>query len=180
MKIAKNAAVAITYRMTDAQGEFLEETEEPIEYLHGGYGGIFDRIEEALEGQEAGYKTTLHLEPVDAFGEYDAELVRVEARAKFPEPLEVGMRFEGIPEDESEDSEILTVTDLTKDTVVLDSNHPLAGMALRFAVEVIHVRAATEEEIEHEHVHGEDGHHHDHDHDHGHDEEEGGEHKHYH
>lgn len=169
MKITKDTVAAIHYRLTDAQGELLEETDEPLEYLHGGYGGIFDRIEEALEGKDAGYKTTLYLEPVDAFGEYDAEQVRVEPRSKFPEPLEVGMRFEGIPEDESEESEILTVTDLTHDTVVLDSNHPLAGIALHFAVEVVSVRAATDEEIEHEHAHGEDGHHHDHD-----DDDEGG------
>jgi FKBP-type peptidyl-prolyl cis-trans isomerase SlyD len=166
MKIARDAVVAISYRLTDSQGEFLEETEEPLEYLHGGYGGIFPRIEDALEGKEQGFKTALHLEPEDAFGEYDAEQVRVEPRSKFPEPLEIGMRFEGVPEDESEDAEILTVTDLTKDTVVLDANHPLAGMALNFEVEVIDVRPGTAEEIEHEHVHGDHGHLHDEDHSH--------------
>ena len=102
-------------------------------YLHGGYDGIFPHIEEALEGKEAGYKTNLSLEPDDAFGEYDADQVRVEPRSKFPEPLEIGMRFEGVPEDPDEDVEILTVTDLTDDTVVLDANHPLAGVGLRFA-----------------------------------------------
>ena len=164
MKIGKDSVVTLTYRLTDAQGEFIEETEEPTEYLHGGYDGIFPRVEEALEGREKGYTTTLHLEPQDAFGNYDADQVRVEARSKFPEPLEVGMRFEGVPEDEDEDSEILTITDLTADTVVLDANHPLAGVALRFALEVLDVRAATAEELEHGHVHGAH-HHHDHDHD---------------
>jgi len=104
----------------------------------------------------------LHLEPSDAFGEYDAEQVRVEPRSKFPEPIEVGMRFEGVPEDPDEDVEILTVTDLTEDTVVLDANHPLAGVALHFAVEVLDVREATHDEIVHEHAHGE-GHEHNHD-----------------
>ncbi len=162
MKIAKNSVVTLKYRITDAQNEFIEETEEPVEYLHGGYDGIFPRVEEALEGQEPGFKTTMQLEPVDAFGEYDAEQVRVEQRAKFPEPLEVGMRFEGVPEDEDEDPEILTITDLTPETVVLDANHPLAGIALRFSLEVLDVRAASEEELEHGHVHGAHGHH-DHD-----------------
>src|SRR6185312_11342548 len=128
MKIAKNTVVTLTYRLTDAQGEFIEETEEPMVYLHGGYDGIFPRIEEALDGEEPGFKSSLHLEPSDAFGEYDAEQVRVEPRSKFPEPIEVGMRFEGVPEDPDEDVEILTVTDLTEDTVVLDANHPLAGV----------------------------------------------------
>ena len=162
MKIGKDSVVTLKYRLTDAQGEFIEETEEPSEYLHGGHDGIFPRVEEALEGREKGYATTLHLEPQDAFGDYDADQVRVEARSKFPEPLEVGMRFEGVPEDDDEDSEILTITDLTADTVVLDANHPLAGVALRFALEVLDVRPATAEELEHGHVHGAHDHH-DHD-----------------
>jgi len=95
MKISKNSVVTLKYKLTDAQGEYIEETDEPVEYLHGGYDGIFPRVEHALEGQEPGYKTELPLEPQDAFGEYDAEQVRVEARSKFPEPIEVGMRFEG-------------------------------------------------------------------------------------
>jgi FKBP-type peptidyl-prolyl cis-trans isomerase SlyD len=168
MKIVKNSVVTLKYRLTDAQGEFIEETEEPVEYLHGGYDGIFPRVEEALEGQESGYKTEMQLEPQDAFGEYDADQVRVEARSKFPEPLEVGMRFEGVPEDEEEDAEILTITDLTPDTVVLDANHPLAGIALRFSCEVLDVRAATDDEVMHGHAHGEHAHEDDdHDHDHG-------------
>lgn len=165
MKIGKNTVVTLKYRLTDAQNEFIEETEEPVEYLHGGYDGIFPKVEEALEGREPGYTTTMQLEPVDAFGEYDADQVRVEQRSKFPEPLEVGMRFEGVPEDDEEDAEILTITDLTPDTVVLDANHPLAGIALRFAVEVLDVRAASDEEILHGHAHGAHGHDHDHDHD---------------
>jgi FKBP-type peptidyl-prolyl cis-trans isomerase SlyD len=171
MKITKNTVVTLTYRLTDAQGEFIEQTEEPMVYLHGGYDGIFPRIEEALEGHEAGFKTDLALEPDDAFGDYDADQVRVEPRSKFPEPLEIGMRFEGVPEDPDEDVEILTVTDLTADTVVLDANHPLAGVGLRFAVEVLDVRAASEDEIEHEHAHGAHGHDHDHEHDHEHDDD---------
>jgi FKBP-type peptidyl-prolyl cis-trans isomerase SlyD len=159
MKIGKNSVVTLKYRITDAQNEFIEETDEPVEYLHGGYDGIFPRVEEALEGQEPGFTTTMQLEPQDAFGEYDADQVRVEQRSKFPEPLEVGMRFEGVPEDEDEDPEILTITDLTAETVVLDANHPLAGIALRFSLEVMDVRAASDEELAHGHVHDAHSHH---------------------
>lgn len=159
MKIVKNSVVTLKYRLTDAQGEFIEETEEPVEYLHGGYDGIFPKVEEALEGEETGFKTAMQLEPQDAFGEYDADQVRVESRAKFPEPLEVGMRFEGVPEDEEEEPEILTITDLTTDTVVLDANHPLAGIALRFSCEILDVRPATDEETAHGHAHGAHSHH---------------------
>ena len=172
MKIDKNSVVTLKYKLTDAQGEFIEETEEPVEYLHGGYDGIFPKVEEALQGKEPGFTTAMQLEPQDAFGEYDADQVRVEARAKFPEPLEVGMRFEGVPEDEDEEPEILTITDLTTDTVVLDANHPLAGIALRFSCEVLEVRPASDDEVAHGHAHGahdhdhDDGHEHDHEHDH--------------
>ena len=159
MKIAKNTVVSVAYKLSDAQGNLIEESDEPMVYLHGGYDGTFPKIEEALDGQEAGYQTQLQLEPQDAFGEYDPDLVKVEARGRFPEPLEVGMQFEGTPEDGEDelDSLIYTVTDVAEDKVVLDGNHPLAGMALRFALTVKEVREATEDEIQHEHAHGADG-----------------------
>jgi FKBP-type peptidyl-prolyl cis-trans isomerase SlyD len=159
MKIAKNTVVAVAYTLSDTQGNMIEESDEPMVYLHGGYHGTFPKIEEVLDGQETGYETQIQLEPEDAFGEYDPELVKIEARESLPDPLEVGMQFEGTPEegDDELDSVIYTVTDLAEDKVVLDGNHPLAGMALRFALKVTEVREATQEEIEHGHVHGEDG-----------------------
>ncbi|MBI3284529.1 MAG: peptidylprolyl isomerase [Burkholderiales bacterium] len=161
MKIVKNSVVTARYKLTDAQDNLIEEGQEPMVYLHGGYDNIFPKIEEALEGKEAGYSTTVQLNPEDAFGDYDAELVKVEPRDRFPSPLEVGMQFEGMPE-ESEEAEanIFTVTDIADDKVVLDGNHPLAGVALRFSLTVEDVRAASDEEIAHGHVHGAHGHHH--------------------
>ncbi|MEO6354077.1 MAG: peptidylprolyl isomerase [Burkholderiaceae bacterium] len=162
MKIAKNTVVTVHYKLSDAQGNLIEDGREPMVYLHGGYENTLPKIEEALEGQEVGFDTTLQVEPEDAFGEYDAELVKIEPRKHLPTPLEVGMQFEGTPEEGDGDDAglIFTVTDITDDKVVLDGNHPLAGMALRFWLNVKEVRAATEEEITHEHVHGEHGHHH--------------------
>jgi len=159
MKIVKNTVVSLAYKLSDAQGNLIEESDEPMVYLHGGYDGTFPKIEEALDGQESGFATQVQLEPVDAFGEYDSELVKIEARGRFPEPLEVGMQFEGTPEegDDDLDALIYTVTDVAEDKVVLDGNHPLAGMALRFELTVTDVRLATPEEIEHEHAHGADG-----------------------
>ena len=104
----------------------------------------------------------VHVEPDDAFGQYDADLVKVEPRNRLPTPLEVGMQFEGSPDGgEDEESLIFTVTDIADDKVVLDGNHPLAGMALRFALNVAQVRSATEEEMEKKNVDGGQGHHHD-------------------
>ncbi|MFZ6753068.1 FKBP-type peptidyl-prolyl cis-trans isomerase [Undibacterium sp. Dicai25W] len=172
MKIVKNSVVTARYKLTDAQDNLIEEGQEPMVYLHGGYDNIFPKIEEALEGKEVGFETTLQLNPEDAFGDYDAALVKVEPRSRFPSPLEVGMQFEGMPEDaddsdesSEEEAHIFTVTDIADDKVVLDGNHPLAGIALRFSLTVDDVRAATDEEIAHGHVHGAHGHHHDDDED---------------
>jgi len=161
MKIVKNSVVTVRYTLTDAEDNLIEEGQEPMVYLHGGYDNIFPKIEEALDGKEAGFETRVQLEPEDAFGDYDEQLLKIEARDRFPEGLEVGMQFEGTPEDEAEgEAHIFTVTDIEEGKVVLDGNHPLAGMALRFALKVEAVRAASDEEIAHGHVHGEHGHDH--------------------
>jgi FKBP-type peptidyl-prolyl cis-trans isomerase SlyD len=97
------------------------------------------------------------LEPEDAFGEYDAELLRVEPRSQFPQTLEVGMQFEGVPGDKAEETRIYTITDIAGESVVVDANHPLAGERLWFKCAVKDVRRATEEELRHGHVHGDHG-----------------------
>ena len=161
MKIAKDTVVTVHYKLADAQGNLIEESRDPMVYLHGGYENTLPKIEEALDGKESGYETTIQVEPDDAFGEYDPALVKVEPRDRLPTPLEVGMQFEGLPDgSDDEGAVIFTVTDIADDKVVLDGNHPLAGMALRFSLNVAEVRAATDEEITHEHVHGAHGHHH--------------------
>jgi FKBP-type peptidyl-prolyl cis-trans isomerase SlyD len=163
MKITKNTVVTVKYKLSDAQGKVIEEGVEPMVYLHGGYENTLPKIEAALEGQKVGYKTDIQLEPEDAFGDYDANLVKVEPRNRLPSPLEVGMQFEGIPDDEDDDIDelIFTVTEIADDQVVLDANHPLAGIALRFNLQVMEVRAATEDEIKHQHVHDSYGFHED-------------------
>lgn len=152
MKIAKNAVVTVRYKLTDAQNNLIDGDDEPIVYLHGGYENVFVDIEQALEGQEKGYSVQIQIEPEDAFGEYEADLIRLEPKEEFPEELEVGMQFEGESEGEHEGDEplIFVVTDIADGMVVLDGNHPLAGIALRFELEVLDVRAATKEEVEQE------------------------------
>jgi FKBP-type peptidyl-prolyl cis-trans isomerase SlyD len=163
MKIEKNTVVSLRYKLTDAQNNIIEEPESPMVYLHGGYEGTFPKIENLLDGQDIGYEASVQLETSEAFGEYDPELLKIEPRTRFPEPLEVGMQFEGVPDADEESVEvddadeeplIYTVTDVADNQVVLDGNHPLAGMALRFWVQVEDVRAATEEEIENRHPKG--------------------------
>lgn len=111
-----------------------------LTYLHRGYGGLLEALERALEGRAPGEAVRVQLEPEQAFGEYDARLVRLEPAERYGEGLQVGMQVE-------EDSRFYTVTDVAGGKAVLDGNHPLAGMALRFSVEIVAVRGASPEEI---------------------------------
>ncbi len=159
MQVAKNTVVSLNYELSDTDGKLIEKTEAPIEYLHGGYDGIFPLVEQALAGKSAGETCRVRLEPDDAFGEYNAGLVHLEARSKFPDTIAVGMQFEGRGV-ESGTTLVYTVTNIAEDKVVVDGNHPLAGKALDFICTVAAVRAATQEELTHGHVHGPHGHHH--------------------
>jgi FKBP-type peptidyl-prolyl cis-trans isomerase SlyD len=160
VNIVADSVVTLTYKLYSAAGELIEESAEPIVYLHGGHHGVFPKIESALADKKTGDHCSVALEPDDAFGEYDAELVRVETADRFPEDVKVGMQFQGTQDEDSDESRVFTVTDIADGKVVVDGNHPLAGQRLRFDCTVLGVRAATAEELEHGHVHGPHGHHH--------------------
>jgi FKBP-type peptidyl-prolyl cis-trans isomerase SlyD len=146
MKISDGVLVSLAVKMYDAQGELLEQTEEPLQYLHG-HEDIFPRIEEALAGKEVGAHVTLQLEPEDAFGDYDADLVMLAPVDDLGEGVTVGLRVEASGP-QGEDRCLFTVTDIAEGMAVLDGNHPLAGMALRFDIRVLDVRLATVQELE--------------------------------
>jgi len=162
MKISKDSVVSLSYELIDLSGgAVLEKSNDPISYVHGGYDGIFPTVEEALHGKSVGDKVSVKMEPDDAFGEYDHDLVRVESRDLFPKDIEVGMQLEGGAEDDDdEDYMLYTIVEITDKEVTVDGNHPLAGKTLNFNATVTGVRAATKEELEHGHVHGAGGHQH--------------------
>jgi FKBP-type peptidyl-prolyl cis-trans isomerase SlyD len=157
MQIAAPSVVTLTWILQDAQGQPLDELNEPIEFFFGG-DDLLAKVEEALDGQEAGFEATLHLEPEHAFGDYDADKVCFEDRALFPADLSEGMQLEGLPPGASTPNmpadALYTVTEIYPSHVVLDGNHPLAGMALRLQLRVHDVREATDEEIERRSVGG--------------------------
>ncbi len=158
MKIEKNTAVTLRYKISDRLGKILEQSDEPMVYLHGGYGNTFAKIEAALEGQESGYRTTLELPPQDAYGLRDDGLLQTIPKTEFLPGVKVGGQLRG--QDENGQAQVFTVLKVKGDTVFLDGNHPFAGMTLRFSVEVTEVRLASEEEVAHGHVHGAHGHQH--------------------
>ena len=151
MLIEVPCVVSLTWKLRDAHGQEIDELAEPVEFLVGG-DDLLPKVAEALTGHEAGWSASLHLEPEHAFGDYDADLVFFEPRTLFPDEVEVGMQFDGMPpgattEGMPEDA-IYTVTEVYPEHVVLDGNHPLAGMALNIDLVVRDVRPATDEEIE--------------------------------
>lgn len=158
MNITQDTVVTLRYKVTDTQGKLLDESKEPMVYLHGGYDNTFPKIEAALEGRQAGYQTTLQLAPEDAFGVRDEGLAKSIPRSEFPPGVKVGGQLRGYTDDGRE--QVFHVLKIKGPVVLLDGNHPLAGKTLRFSLAVTGVRAATEEEIAHRHVHGEHGHHH--------------------
>jgi FKBP-type peptidyl-prolyl cis-trans isomerase SlyD len=151
MLISAPCVVSLTWQLSDGQNRPIDELAEPVEFFYGGHD-LLAKVEEALAGHAAGDEMQLHLEPEQAFGQYHAELVCFEDRKLFPDELETGMTFEGLPAghatpDMPADA-IYVVTEIYPSHVVLDGNHPLAGMSLWISVRVRDVREATEAETE--------------------------------
>jgi len=157
MNVFANTVVTITFKLFDTSNKLIEEAPEPIAYLHGGHSGIFPKIEEALNFKKVGESISVTLDPIDAFGDYDAEMVRVEPTASLPPDVSVGGHL--VAEQDGQEM-IWRVTDIADGKAVLDGNHELAGQRLRFDCTVLDIRPATQEEITHGHVHGAHGHHH--------------------
>ena len=151
MEITEQCVVALTWVLKDTLGEELDVLDDPVEFLVGG-DDLLARIEEALQGHGVGAALALHLEPEDAFGDYQDKLLFLEPRHLFPDDIEEGMTFEGtaLPEGinpEAPRDALYTVAQIYPEHVVLDGNHPLAGIALRLTLTVQAVREATEDEI---------------------------------
>nr|WP_297357924.1 peptidylprolyl isomerase [uncultured Caldimonas sp.] len=151
MLISTPCVVSLTWRLEDTLGHLIDELSEPVEFFFGG-DDLLAKVEEAIDGQETGFETKLQLEPEQAFGDYNPDLVFFEERGIFPEHVEPGMQFDGLPEGSTTQGMpndlIYTITEVYDSHVVLDGNHPLAGIALRLSLKVRDVREASAEEVE--------------------------------
>ena len=151
MEINTQCVVALTWVLKDSLGEVLDELTEPVEFLVGG-DDLLPAVEAALQGHATGAELHLNLEPEDAFGDYDETLVHLLTRAALPPDLEEGMLLEGraLPAGTVPDAAadvLFTVTEIYPEHVVIDGNHPLAGIALRLHLKVVQVREATVDEV---------------------------------
>lgn len=160
MQISRNTVVRFHYRLSEVGGERIEDSrdEDPVTYLHG-HGNILPALEQQLEGKAAGDSISATLSAVDAYGERDeSAIARVPVKhLVYRGKLEPGTLAAVRTEHGMRQVRVLKVG---KFNVDVDANHPLAGKALQFEVDILDARAATPEEIAHGHVHGEGGHHH--------------------
>jgi len=159
MKIKKNSVVAMNYRLTNNAGELIDESKDsPLTFIYG-IGQIVPGLEVALEGKVTGDKLAVKVDPKDAYGERSDAMTQSVPKAQLAgvPDLQVGMQLEAQAEDQRI---IVTITEIQDEHVVIDGNHPLAGVELNFDVEITDVREATAEELDHGHVHGPGGHHH--------------------
>jgi FKBP-type peptidyl-prolyl cis-trans isomerase SlyD len=151
MQIRAPCIVSLSWILADAQGQQLDALSEEVEFFFGG-DDLLPAVEAAIDGQVAGFRTQVQIEPEQGFGEYDPQLVCFEPRALFPEGIEAGMQFDGLPEGAQTagmpGDHVYTVTEVYPDHVVLDANHPLAGIALRLDLTVCAVREASTDELE--------------------------------
>ena len=150
MEITQQCVVALTWTLKDTLGEELDVLDDPVEFLIGG-NDLLPPIEEALQGHSAGASVLLQIEPAEAFGDFNDQLLFLEPRELFPTDLEVGLTMEGsaLPvgcNPKAPKDALYAITDIYPEHVVLDGNHPLAGIAIRLHLKVEHVRDATEEE----------------------------------
>lgn len=161
MQIGKNKVATIDYTLTNAEGAVLDSSEggEPMAYIQG-IGNLIPGLEAALEGKSVGDALQVTIQPEQAYGVRDEDLVQVVDRSAFQgmRELEVGMQFHA--QSDRGDTQVIWVADIDGDEITIDGNHPLAGETLNFDVKVVDVREATEEELDHGHVHGPGGHHH--------------------
>jgi FKBP-type peptidyl-prolyl cis-trans isomerase SlyD len=161
MPITQNQVVTINFILKDEDGEIIDSTQgnQPFTYISGNQQ-ILPKLEESISSMLIGGKKNVKLAAADAYGEYKQEAVQSVNRSEFPPEVELqeGMNFMAQTPDGRQVP--LTIAGVEGENVTVDFNHPLAGKALEFDVELLDVRDATLEELQHGHVHGPEGHHH--------------------
>lgn len=156
MIISKDAVVSIHYTLRDNDGNIIDSSsgKDPLHYLHG-RGNLIVGMEEGLDGKSHGEKLNLKIAPEKGYGEKNEKMIQKVPRSAFgDQKVEAGMQFN------TQNGQVVTITEVGMNEITVDGNHPLAGVALNFEVEIMNVRAATQDELDHGHVHGPAGHSH--------------------
>lgn len=154
MQIEANKVVSINYILRDDEDQVLDQStpEAPLLYLHG-HGNIIPGLENELNGKAVGDAIKVSVSPEEGYGEYDEQLIQAVPRNMFEgiDEIEPGMQFQAQMGD---GVQIVTVREVTEDTITIDANHDLAGKTLHFEASVKEIRDASADELEHGHIHG--------------------------
>lgn len=156
MQISKHKVATIHYTLTNNEGKVLDSSQgrEPLHYIQG-IGNLIPGMEEGLEGKKQGDKFNLKVSPEKGYGIKDEKMIQRVPRSAFGSgEIKKGMQFQ------TNHGQVVTVAEVGLNEITVDANHPLAGVELNFAVEVMSIREATADELAHGHVHGPGGHHH--------------------
>ncbi len=160
MRVESRKVVKIDYTLTNPAGTVIDTSTggEPLPYLHGA-GNIIPGLEAALDGKETGDAVNVTIQPDQAYGLRDVNLIQDVPRNRFPANVDIkaGTQFQA---NTPQGARVVTVVSADENSVKIDANHPLAGMPLNFDVKIVEVRDATAEELSHGHAHGAGGHHH--------------------
>lgn len=177
VQIGPNTHVTLSYVAYDEDGDVVDEAvqSEPLQYIHG-FGQMVPGLEKALEGMNAGQQREISLKAADAYGDHDPEGIFEVDRGDFPEPETVSVDDEFVAEGPDGTHLVMRVIDVVESGFIVDTNHPLAGLNLRYEVKVLAVRDATDEELAEAEAELDDdacgcGEDHDHGHDHAHDDD---------
>ena len=144
--VAKNKVVSITYRILDEQGELVEQSDIPVDYIHGGDNDMFPKVEQALEGKTVGDSVEVLLPPDDGFGHADPSMTFTDDIENVPpEYRHVGAR--PMFQNEHGDVTEFVVSKIENGKLTVDGNHPFAGKTMTFNVDIVAIRGATAEEL---------------------------------
>ncbi len=142
----KDKVVTFTYSILDESGEILEQSDIPIDYVHGGKNDLFEKVEQTIEGSVVGDAVQVTLTPEEGFGKHDPKLTYTDELENVPPEFQhVGAEVEML--NDQGDSRKFTVTHIENGKLTVDGNHPMAGKAITFHISIIGIRDATPEEL---------------------------------
>jgi len=157
MKITDNKVVVLHYAVSDSEDTLIDSSYDhsPLSVIQGSHY-LIPGLEDALVDHKAGDKFEVEVSADNAYGQREDGFVQTVPKDMFAgiEDLTVGSQLRATTDD---GEQTVIVIDAQENEITVDGNHPLAGMDLKFDVEILTVRDATEEELAHGHVHAEGG-----------------------
>ena len=144
--VGHNKVVSFTYTILEEGGTILEQSDLPINYVHGGKHDLFEKIEQELEGCVENDVVQVKLTPEEGFGPYDPSLTYTDDLENVPEEFRrIGAEVEMM--NDQGDSRKFKVTQIENGKLTVDGNHPMAGKQIIFNIKVIGIRDATQDEV---------------------------------